>query len=403
MNQAGATLRVGIVGFGGAGTAHAGYYPCVPGCEVRKIFNPKPERLEVARQLFPQAERYQTLEGFWEGLDAVSICTPDATHADYIVAALEHGLHVLSEKPLTDSEEGIRKIKRAAAQSDRVVACLHQMRFVPLFQKVKRVLEARDLGTVSYLEGYYVHNLTHRAFVNDDWRRRDNATPLVYSGCHFVDLLRWLAAEEVTEVYAAANNLAFPEYPESDLNLVTMKFQSGVLAKVVVAFGAAGPQDHSLRIYGNRRSIENNVMFNDAKAWERVLHEPILVQWPLTRHPLPSAHQSMLRQLRSNLPAWLLGKIFLATRWLARHPNNEYGGRYYPVRLYEHAFACVQAIEDFVGAIHEKRAPLCTVDEASKTVLACLAGVESYRTHQPVRVRTLAEVMAGPAAPVPRA
>lgn len=392
-------LRVGIVGFGGAGAAHAGYYPCVPGCEVRKIFNPKPERLEAARQLFPKAERFQSLDGFWEGLDAVSICTPDATHADYIVAALEHGLHVLSEKPLTDSEEGIRRIKRAAAaRPDRVVACLHQMRFVPLFEKAKQVLAAGELGQVSYLEGYYVHNLTHRAFVNDDWRRRDNATPLVYSGCHFVDLLRWLAEEDVVEVYAAANNLAFPEYPESDLNLVTLKFRSGVIGKVVVAFGAAGPQDHSLRIYGSRRSLDNNILFNEAKAWDRVIHEPILIQWPLTRHPLKSAHQGVLRQLRSNFPAWLLGKIFLATRWLARHPNNEYGARYYPVRLYEHAFACVRAIEDFVGAIREQRAPLCTVDEAARTVLACLAGVESYRTGQPVRVRTLEEVMAAPAA-----
>jgi len=167
---------------------------------------------------------------------------------------------------------------------------------------------------------------------------------------------------------------------------------------VLVAFGAAGPQDHSLRIYGSRRSIENNVMFKGGRGWGRGLHEPILVQEALTRHPLKTSHHGTLRQLRSNLPAWLLGKIFLASRWLARHPNNEYGGRYYPVRLYEHAFACVQAIEDFVGAIRERRPPLCTVDEASRTVLACLAGVESYRTNRPVRVRPLEEVMAAPAA-----
>lgn len=386
-------LRIGILGFGGAGAAHAGYFACIPGCVVTKIFNPKPDRLEEAQKLFPQAERHTTLDNFWRDLDAVSICTPDSTHADYIVAALEHGLHVLCEKPLTDSEGGIRKIKTAAAKSDRVVACLHQMRFVPLFQKVKAVLEAKELGAVSFLEGYYVHNLTHRAFVNDDWRRRDNATPLVYSGCHFVDLLRWLANEEIVEVFAAANHLAFPEYPESDFNLVTLRFKSGVIGKVVVAFGAAGPQDHSLRVYGNRRSIDNNVMFNDAFGWERVLHEPVIVQKSLLRHPVRSAHHGLARQLRGNLPAWLLGKLFLATRFLARRPNDEYGARYYPVRLYEHAFACVTAIEDFVGAIRERRPPLCTVDEAAKTVLACLAGVESYRTNRPVRVRTLGGVM----------
>ncbi len=392
---AGSILRIGILGFGGAGTSHAGYFPCVPGCVVKKIYNPKPERLESARRLFPQIECHATLDSFWQDLDAVSICTPDSTHADYIVAALSHGMHVLCEKPLTDSEEGIRKIKAAAAKSDRVVACLHQMRFVPLFRKAKAILDAKELGTVSYMEGYYVHNLTKRAFVNDDWRRRDNATPLVYSGCHFVDLLRWLAGEDVVEVFAAANHLAFPEYPESDFNLVTLRFKSGIIGKVVVAFGAAGPQDHSIRIYGNRRSIDNNMLFNDAGGWERILHEPIIIQKPLLGHPIKTTHHSYLGQLRGNLPAWLLGKIFLATRFLARRPNNEYGGRYYPVRLYEHALACVTAIEDFVQAIRQRRAPLCTVDEASKTVLACLAGVNSYRTNRPVRVRTLDEVMEG--------
>jgi predicted dehydrogenase len=388
-------LRIGILGFGGAGTAHAGYFSCIPGCVVKKIYNPKPERLKSARQLFPHVECHSQLDNFWRDLDAVSVCTPDSTHADYIVAALAQGLHVLCEKQLTDSEEGIRKIKAAVAKSDRVVACLHQMRFVPLYQKVKTVLEANELGAVFYMEGYYVHNLVHRAFANDDWRRRDNATPLVYSGCHFVDLLRWFANEEIVEVFAAANNIAFPEYPESDFNLVTLRFKSGVIGKVVVAFGAAGPQDHSIRIYGNRRSIENNTLFNDTGDWERILHEPIIIQKPLLAHPIKASHRGYARQLRANLPAWLLGKIFLTTRFLARRPNDEYGGRYYPVRLYEHSLACVAAIDDFVQAIRQKRAPLCTVDEASKTVLACLAGVESYRNNRPVRVRTLEEIMQG--------
>lgn len=391
------TLRVGIMGFGGAGMAHTGYFPCLPGVTVDKIFDPNPNRLELAQSVFPAVERYLTLDRFYDGLDAVSICTPDKSHADYIVHALQHGCHVLCEKPLTDSEEGIRKIKTATvAYPDLVVACLHQMRFVPLFQKIKRIMQSKELGAISYFEGYYVHNLTNRAFVNDDWRQRDNATPLVYSGCHFVDLLRWLADEEIVEVFAAANHLAFPDYPESDFNLLMLKFKSGIIGKVVVAFGNAGPQDHSLRIYGNRRSIENNVMFNDAFGWERVLHEPIIVQRQLLSHPIKSCNHGLFRQLRSNLPAWLLGKLFLTTRFLARRPNNEYGARYYPVRLYEHALACVTAINDFISAIHENRQPLCTVDEASKTVLACLAGVESYRNNVVVPVRTLSEVLQTP-------
>jgi predicted dehydrogenase len=388
------TLRIGIIGFGGAGQAHWSYFSCIPGCEVTKVFDPKPGGLERAAEIPASFKTCDDLLSFWTDLDVVSICSPDSTHGDYIVGALEHGLHVLCEKPLTDSFEGVCKIREATDTSDRVVAVVHQMRFVPLHRKIKRILEEKELGHISYLEGYYVHDLTERAFHYDDWRKTDNATPLVYSGVHFVDLLRWFADDEIVEVFAAANHLAFPEYPESDLNLVTLRFRSGIIGKVLVAFGTAGPQDHSVRIYGDRASIDNNILFRRNGEWGRVIHSPIVVQRKLLSDPNKSAHHGLYRQVRGNLPAYLLGKSFEALRYLSRRPNTEYGGRFYPVRVYEHALACVGAIEDFVDSVRESRKPLCTVDEASKAVLACLAGVESYRTNRPVKVYSMEEAEA---------
>jgi predicted dehydrogenase len=240
---------------------------------------------------------------------------------------------------------------------------------------------------LSYLEGYYVHNLTTRAFANDPWRRTDNATPLVYSGCHFVDLLRWFAGEEIVEVFAAANHIAFTEYPESDLNLVMLRFASGAIGKVLVAFGEPGPQDHTVRVSGTRGSIQNNVLFANDGKWGELLHRPQLLQQPLLRGGEKQGGESVYRQVRRNLPAVVLDRVFGIARLLARRPGAEYGVRYYPIRLYEHTLACVLAVGDFVEAIRSGRPPLCTVDEASRTVLACLAGVESYRTNRPVTVQ----------------
>lgn len=386
-------LRIGILGFGGAGYAHWSYFSCVPGCRVVKVFDTKRAGLERAAAASRDIQPCDTLEEFWKGLDAVSVCTPDSTHAQYITAALEHGLHVISEKPLTDSVEGIRAIFQAAERSDRVVAVLHQMRFVPLHHKIKRLIDNGRLGTISYLEGYYVHNLIGRAFQYDDWRKTDNATPLVYSGCHFVDLLRWFAGSEITEVFAAANHLSFPEYPESDLNLVTLRFSSGAIGKVLVAFGAAGPQDHSVRVYGNNAMVDANVLFTKDGGWADIIHSPIVIQRKLLKHPRPEAHYDLFSQLRSNLPAYIFGKTFQALRFLSRRPGTDYGARAYPLRLYEHSLACVEAIEDFVDSIHRSRQPQCTVQEAARTVLACLAGVESYRTNVPVKVPALEQVI----------
>ncbi|MBI1725708.1 MAG: Gfo/Idh/MocA family oxidoreductase [Candidatus Rokubacteria bacterium] len=387
------TLRVGILGFGGAGQAHASYFACVPGCRVTKVFDAKPAGLARAAELVPAVAACADLERFWPELDAVSVCTPDATHAEYVVAALERGLHVLCEKPLTDSLDGLRKVLAAEARAGRTLAVLHQMRFVLLHRAIKQAVGAGRLGALSYLEGYYVHDLTRRAFEYDSWRREGNATPLVYAGCHFVDLLRWFTGSEIDEVWAASNHLAYPEYPEADLTVATLRFSSGTLGKVLVSLGSAVPQDHAVRLYGSLASIENNVLFDRERGWAGLLHEPVILQRKLLRDPNRANRHDLLSQLRRNLPAWALGKAFGALRLLARRPGAEYGARYYPVRLYEHALACVEAVEDFATAIREGRRPQCTAEEAAKTVLACLAGVESSRTGRPVRVPRLAEAL----------
>jgi predicted dehydrogenase len=387
-------LRIGLIGFGGAGQAHAYYFGAIAGCTIEAVYDPKPDGCARARARLPHARVTDRLDDFWDGLDAVSVCSPDRTHADYIVQALARGLHVVCEKPLTDSIDGVQRILAAERSSGRVVAVLHQMRFVPLHQRIKERLDARALGTVSYFEGLYVHDLRERAFVNDVWRRTDNATPLVYSGCHMVDLLRWFAGpdDDVVEVYAAANHRAFPEYPESDLTTVTLRFRSGILGHVLVAFGSSAPQDHSIRVHGTDGAIENNVLFLRSGRWGEVIHEPLPVQPPLRRRPGTVGGESLYTQLRRTMPSWLLGRTFNALRLLARRPNAEYAARFYPLRTYEHAMACTSALTDFVEAIRGGRKPLCTVDEAARTVLACLAGVESYRTNTPRRVPALEDM-----------
>jgi predicted dehydrogenase len=263
------------------------------------------------------------------------------------------------------------------------------MRFVPLHQRIKSLAASGALGELSYLEGYYVHDLTSRAFATDRWRETDNATPLVYSGCHFVDLLRWFAGDEIVEVFASAGHRAFREYPESDLNLVTLRFASGIVGKVLVAFGEPGPQDHTVRVAGTTAAVRGNLLYRRDRLAGEVLHRPMVFQPPLLHGPGKAGGQSRWRQLRANLPPYLFARASEALRVLARRPGAEYGAAHYPVRLYEHSLACVRGIEDFVAAIRERRPPLCSVDESARAVLACLAGVESYRSNRVVPVPVL--------------
>ncbi len=379
----GTDLSIGIIGFGGAGLAHAGHFHAIEGCRVRAVYDPKPGGRDRAAQQLKDVTITDDLDRFLRSeIDAVSVCSPNRLHAEHVTASLAAGKHVLCEKPLADSIEGCGRILQAQKDHpDRVLAVQHQMRFLPLHIRMKELIAAGALGAVSYIEGYYVHNLTERAAQYDPWRFEDDSSPLVCGGCHFVDLLRWLLANEVEEVMGMANHTTFPECPESDLNVILLRFTSGVIGKVVVALGAGRPQDHSVRVYGSDRCIENNLLF-DRQGSFQVLARPFIPKDSHWRQPL----------LRAWIGGWgrqrgvvLLARAFEALMRLAPRAG-EHAIATYPLRMYEHGFAVRQALQDFVGAIRTGSRPRCTAADAARSVAVCLAGVEAYRCGRTVAV-----------------
>lgn len=374
-------IRIGIVGFGGAGMAEYSHFSKMPGCRVTAVYDPKPggvqRAIDTDHSMFATSDFRQFMES---EIDAIAVCSPDSSHADYLITALQSGRHVVVEKPLTDSLDGCRRILAAEANAKGLVAAVqHQMRFLPVHLGMKEIIEKRELGRISYIEGYYVHNLTERASRYDDWRFKENATPLVYSGCHFVDLLRWLLNDEVEEVMGMANNIAFPEYPESDLNVILMRFKSGIIGKIVVAFGAGRPQDHSVRVYGSEKSIENNLLFS--KDWSySVFARPLRGK---IRDPSGAHTGFRLRGL--GYRDTLLGR---AMEYLMRlhSGSREYSISAYPIRLYEHGLAVRRSLQNFISAIRGEQPLVCGLSDAARTVATCLAGVEAYRTGRMVKV-----------------
>lgn len=367
--------KVGIVGFGGAGIALFQHFVNFPDCDVVSIFDIKEKAFERARNYSDKLFLTSNFEDFLKTIDIVIISSPDSTHADYLCRSVRAGKHVLCEKPLTDSLKGIKDIMEVVRENPQIVVGVqHQMRCLPVHLEIKKIIERNELGNIGYIEGYYVHNLTGRAFENDTWRLEENATPLIYSGIHFVDVLRWLMNEEVIEVTGMANNICFPEYPESDLNVILMKFKSGAIGKVVTAFGAARPQDHSIQIYGDKRSLFNNMLFSKDGSF-KVIKQPIK------------------NSIKGRKFAWI--KDFTIINFskfisflLKLYPYNaQYNVGFFPIRLYEHTYAVEHSALNFLGAVRGENELDCTVIEASKSVAVALAGVEAYRTGKTVQVK----------------
>ncbi len=385
-------IKFGIIGFGGAGLAQISHFHRDPDTVVTAILDTKQPGLERARTKYPQVFSTDNFEEFMgSGIDAVAICSPDRTHADYVVAALDAGKHVFCEKPLADTIEGCKAILDAQKRNPNVIASVnHQMRFLPVHIEMKRLIESGELGRIGYVEGYYVHSQVERGAKYDTWRYDDRVTPLIFSGCHFVDVIRWLLDDEVEEITGMANNICYPGFPESDLNVLVMRFKSGVVAKVVVAFGAGRPQEHSVRVYGSEKSIENNLLFSPGGSYEIFARPHLPKDDPGYRRPRfprsidPRRHFNWLRdRSRPYRTYWWARAAEMIMR--RQGEDEEYSVMGYPIRLYPHKLAVRNSIREFVSAVRGESKLTCPLEEGAKTVATCVAGVEAYRTGKTVK------------------
>ena len=84
-----------------------------------------------------------------ENINAVYIATPPASHTSYAVTALQKGFNVYVEKPVTRNADEARQIAEAVKQHpDQKLTVAHYRRALPMFLKVKQLLEEKTIGDV---------------------------------------------------------------------------------------------------------------------------------------------------------------------------------------------------------------------------------------------------------------
>lgn len=207
-DDASATVRVGLVGLGRWGAAHAEVVRALPGAALAAVAVASEESARRA-----EAELGVPAFAGWRAmleqieLDAVDIVVPNAMHAEVTLAALEAGLHVLVEKPLATTLADCDAIIQAARRSDRVVAVGHELRLSPLWGHVKGVIATGRIGRPLACS---IH-LWRRSFrLGSGGWRHDPARVgswALEEPVHFFDLARWYLADlgDPISVYAKAN------------------------------------------------------------------------------------------------------------------------------------------------------------------------------------------------------
>ena len=203
------SLRIGLVGYGLAGSAfHAPLISTTPGLRLAAIVTADPERRRSAAGTYPGVRLVERPEELWAGptmageLDAVVIASPNRTHAPLARAALEAGLAVVVDKPLTATAAEGAALVELAAERGLLLTVYQNRRWDGDFRTARRLVDEGALGRVLRLESRYER---WRPVPKGGWRESGDpadAGGLLYDlGSHLVDQALQLLGP-ASEVYA---------------------------------------------------------------------------------------------------------------------------------------------------------------------------------------------------------
>ena len=151
------TYKTALFGTGFVGRVHLEGIRRLGFVQVYAIGEPQ---IEKARQLGAEfgaekveADYRKILDD--KALDAVHVCTPNALHFPIVKDALQAGKHVICEKPLTTSVKLATEMAALAREARLRNCTFHNLRFYPLVQQMRRMIEDGDLGEILVVQGTY--------------------------------------------------------------------------------------------------------------------------------------------------------------------------------------------------------------------------------------------------------
>lgn len=261
-------VRLGVVGVGGMGSAHARNIRenRIPGLELTAVADLASKRLEPFSELSTFTSHEELIAS--GKVDAVLIATPHYSHTTIGIAALEAGLHVLVEKPISVHKEDCEKLLAAyRPDSGQVFAAMFNQRTDPRYRKLKQMLSEGVLGKLHRLNWIITDWFRTEAYYRSGgWRATwagEGGGVLLNQCPHQLDLWQWLFGMP-NRVTAHCQIGHFHEIEVEDSVTALMQYDSGIQGVFVTTTGEA-PGTNRLEIVGENGKVvieeDNKIRF----------------------------------------------------------------------------------------------------------------------------------------------
>ena len=333
--------HVGIVGGGNISATHARAAAAIPAVKVAAVFGANREKV-TALAYEHGATAYDDLDRFLSHrpMEVVCIGSPSGLHGEQGIAAAQRGLHVLMEKPIEITIERADALIDAADRAGVKLGVFYQDRFQPDLSRLKDWLDAGGLGRVHFVDAKLRWYRPPEYYSGSRWRGTqalDGGGAVINQGSHTVDLLVWLFGD-VTGVHAITRT-AVHDIETEDTAAAILEFRSGAVGVYQAATSVYPGYPRRVEISGANGSViveQNRVIAADLRSG----------MFPglgaAAQDANPSASSPVVSDIRGHQ----------------------------------------SAIEDFLAAIRENRAPRCDGREARRSIAVIEAIYRAARTGQ---------------------
>ena len=234
-------VRIGVAGANGAfGSKHLDALSQIDNAEIVAAMATTREKANGVADKYSIPNRFDNYDEMLElaDLDAVILATPTQIHAEQGLKAMAAGKHVLIEIPMADTIADSEALVSKQRETGLVAMAGHVRRFNPSHQWVHNKIVAGDLSIQQMDIQTYFFRRTNMNAKGEPRSWTDHL--LWHHACHSIDLFRYQAGEDVTEVHAIQG----PIHPDLGIAMdmsILMKTESGKLCTLSLSFNNDGP------------------------------------------------------------------------------------------------------------------------------------------------------------------
>ncbi len=247
-------LQVGVIGHGYWGPNLLRNFVELPSSNVAAVADFSEERLASVRNRYPSIQTTTDYHDFFTmNIDAVVVATPPETHFAIARDCLEHGKHVLVEKPLTLNSRDARELVDLANSRGLTLMVGHTFEYNAAVREIKRMVESGELGEIYYVDAVRVNLGLFQTNSNVLW----DLAP------HDVSILRYILGMDPISVRASGTDSIMKG--KHDLAYVYLQFPNNVVAHMHVSWLDPRKVRH-ITIVGSQKMV----VYDDIEPLEKI-------------------------------------------------------------------------------------------------------------------------------------